>query len=85
MRIWISGSFTRGLVWLHHKKPKFEASCGWSKKDGYCMCGDVAERLIRGSGKKLPEHGTDDLVSVIISAKRGKNVNKRARREIVYG
>jgi len=75
MKIWIgTHPWADGIVIAFYKKPTKWNGTSWAEGSSNSLatgvCGHIMRRLLRGTGLRLPRHGTNRLVEVEIAAKK---------------
>ena len=69
MKVWITTSAAHGLVEFRIVKPTFWRDHYYDDSDCTVVCRNVVRRLLRGTDKRPPRHGTREIVEVELTAK----------------
>ncbi len=69
MKIWISVSREADYVYLYTSNPNELCVGLYGLPTAAFVCREDMRRLLRGSGKKLPEHGSEQITEINLTAK----------------
>ena len=74
MKVWIAtdASWCNSFVRIYTLKPKYWDELIQQYEDDtnfyLCVCRGTLRRLLRGTGKRLPKHGTKEIVEIQLVA-----------------